>query len=340
MRICIIGHQQADTLESSYQRAFERLGAQVTPFDTDAGQRPYVRLGRLGRAFHRFVPVDAWQRKLNRDLALALRSAQPDLALVFGNAPVLFSTLAFVKSLIDTRFVLVWPDPLTNLQPHVQPAAGLYDGVATYCRASVPVFRQMGFRNVQWVPLAADPALHRMDTIPARFTYDLTFIGARRPEREHVLTTIIRHFPRLKLGVWGTDWHRSQSRALRPFIQARPLRGRAYAETLNRGRINLNCIDSTCFPAANMRFFEVPIAHALQLSSACPEFDGEYVDQQHGLSYADTDTLLNRVEWAMQHEANAIRREGFRHTLAHHTYDHRARQIEQLFWLSTSTSTR
>ncbi len=335
MKICLIGSGRADALEGSYQRAFERLGAEVSVFDMDAHQQPYVRLGKLGRAFHRFVPIDAWQRKLNRDLALALRAAKPDLALVFCNAPVLFGTLAFIKSLSTTRFVLVWPDPLTNLQPHVAQAAPLYDGVATYCRASVPVFSRLGFQNVQWVPLAADPDLHRIDTVPARFTHDLIFIGARRPEREQTLTAIARHFPGLNLRIWGTDWQRSRSRVLRPFVGAEPLRGRAYAEAMNRSRINLNGIDATGFPAANMRFFEVPIAHGLQLSSACPEFAEEYRDGQHGLTYADTDALMSQTEWAMQHDANPIRREGFQYTLAYHTYDHRVSQIRQFFLSST-----
>lgn len=339
MNVSIIGNGQTHTLESSYGRAFERLGAAVRVFDVDAHQRPYVRFGRLGQLVHRFVPIDAWQRKLNRDLALAIRSFRPDLALVFGNAPVLLSTLAYVKSLMDTRFVLVWPDPLTNLGTHVQQVACLYDGVATFSRASVPVLERMGFQNVNWVPLAADPDLHRVDTIPAKFTYDLAFIGALRPEREQILTDIARHFPRLNLRIWGTDWQRSRSRILRPSVDARPLRGGAYAQAINRSRINLNVIDPTGFPAANMRFFEIPIAHGLQLSSPCPEGAETHIDGQHGLSYADADSLRHQIEWAMTHDANAIRREGFRHTLAHHTYAQRAGQIEQLFLSSASLLT-
>lgn len=335
MNVCIVGGKQEYALETSYRRAFEQLGAKISVFDVDAHQKPYLRLGRFGQTFHRFVPIDAWQRKLNRDLALAITAQKPDLVLVFCNMPVLFSTLAFVKSLCNTRFVLVWPDPLTNMQPHVQQAACLYDGVATYCKASIPVFKQMGFQNVQWIPLAADAALHQIDTIPGYFLYDLVFLGAWRPEREKALAAITKHFPSLKIGIWGTQWNRNQTKVLRPYLQAKPIVGRGYATVMNQSRINLNVIDDTCLPAANMRFFEVPITHGLQLHSVCPEFQQEYIDKCHVLNYGTMEEMCSKIEWAMTHQADDIRQEGFRLTLQQHTYHRRAEQL-QAFFLSSS----
>jgi len=335
MRICIVGSKEEHTLEASYKRAFIQLGEEVQVFDIDEYLKPHIRLGRLGQMIHRFMPLDVWQRKLNRELALAIQSQKPDMVLVFCNAPVLFSTLAFAKSLWASRFVLVWPDPLTNMQSHVLDASCLYDGVATYCRASVPVFEKMGFQNVQWIPLAADPDLHRIDIVPGQFLHDLTFLGAWRPEREQTLAVVIKLFPSLRVGIWGTDWTRNQTRTLERYIRPVPLRGRAYAEVMNKSRINLNIIDPTCFPAANMRFFETFIAHGLQLNSACPEFQDTYIDNQHMLSYDSYEELFGKIEWAMSYQANSIRREGFQLTLQQHTYRQRAKQFQECY-LSSS----
>ncbi|WP_345267550.1 CgeB family protein [Nibrella viscosa] len=329
MKVYIIGNSNEYALEASYRRAFQKMGLEVIIFDPVARVRPYIPYARLGSLFHRFVPVDSWQRKMNRELALDIKENHPDLVLSFCNSPVLFSTIAFVRSIVPTRFFLVWPDPLTNLQAHVSEAASLYDGVATYCRASVPIFEQLGFRNVQWIPLAADVEIHCFDVVPSSFAYDLTFLGAWRPERERTLATIAQHFPTLRIAVRGTDWQRNRTSLLRAYIQHKPVRGRDYAAFLNSSRINLNVIDDTCFPAANMRFFEVPIASGLQLVSQCPEMEDNYQNNKHVYYYRGTDDLLGRIERIItsQADANEIRRFGLEHTLKNHTYSQRAEQL-------------
>ena len=329
MTVFIVGHQQPYSLEASYQRAFEAIGVRVRTYAIFEQQEQYVRLGALGRLFHTFVPVDTWQRKLNRELALTIVAEQPDMVLVFCNAPVLAGTLAFVRTLTTIPFVLVWPDPLLNLLPHLYPTAPLYDGVATYCKASISVFEQLGFRNVQWVPLAADETLHNIAQPPTEFDQDLLFIGALRPEREETLATILHLFPSLRLSIWGTDWHRCRHAALRKLAHKKPLTGKDYALALQRSRISLNVIDATCLPAANMRFFEIPMAYGLQLASACPEFDQEYRHQTHLLYYDTTEALADSINWALSHPAQTqeLREAAHLLTLKRHTYQHRAAQL-------------
>ncbi|MEZ0483484.1 CgeB family protein [Fibrella aquatica] len=332
MTVFIVGNQTNSCLEASYRRGFEEQGVRVRTYAIFEHQRNYVRLGTFGKLFHDFVPVEAWQQKLNRELALTIVAEKPDLVLVFGNAPVLSGTLAFVRSLTTIPFVLVWPDPLLNLQAHVQQAALLYDGVATFSRATVPVFEQMQFRHVYWLPLAADPALHGLDSPPNTFSYDLSFVGAWRPEREKALATIKRLFPQLRIGIWGTDWNRCQTVALRSLARNSALRGQAYAQAFNASRINLNVIDDTCYPAANMRFFEIPVAHGLQLASLCPEFQETYRHQEHMLYFSDETQLGNNIEWVLQHpdQAATLRAAGHRQVLQAHTYAHRVAQLIDL----------
>jgi spore maturation protein CgeB len=333
MMVFTVGNQNPFSLEASYKRGFEELGIQVRPFDIFGRQQTYVRLGTLGRLFHTFVPVEAWQRKVNRELALAIIHEQPDLVLVFCNAPVLAGTLAFVRSVASIPFVLVWPDPLLQLQAHVLPNACLYDGVATYARATVPVFEQMGFKNVHWVPLAADETLHGHPTSPQEFRHDLTFVGAWRPEREQALTTIRRLFPSLKMRVQGTDWQKAAERSVRSLTHNKPLRGKHYADAFQTSRINLNVIDDTCRPAANMRFFEISIAQGLQLSSSCPEFADTYRHQRDVLYYSIESELAESIEWVLTNPSAAteIRHNAYALTVKHHTYQHRAKQMLRLF---------
>ncbi|MBO0934969.1 glycosyltransferase [Fibrella sp. HMF5335] len=329
MNIFMVGSSADTALEQSYRRAMEAAGHEVFIYDVVDQFGEFTRFGRLGQIVNQYISVDPWRQKLNRDLSLRIRAGRPDLVLVFGNARILFSTLAFVKSVHDCRFVLVWPDPLTSLQPHVRDAALLYDGVATYCRASVALFERMGFANVQWVPLAADPALHENAAPASQFLYDLTFVGAWRPEREQALATLIRHFPALKMGIWGTSWSRSQSRTLKSHLHPKPLLGRQCAAMFGQSRLNLNVIDDACFPAANMRFFEIPVAHGLQLASACPEMAGTFKANEHILYFTDHDSLCTTVDYALSHPAEmvTIRQAGYDLVRQQHTYAHRTTQL-------------
>ncbi|MBO0952322.1 CgeB family protein [Fibrella forsythiae] len=332
MTIFMIGHNAYTSLECSYGRAFEVMGHTVTIYDVEAEMKRFTRLGWPGHLFNQYITVDAWRQKLNRDLALRLRALQPDLVLVFANARVIFSTLAYVKSLLICPFVLVWPDPLTSLQTHVLNAAPLYDGVATYCQASVPLFQRMGFPNPQWVPLAADTTLHGGEPM-SDFLYDLTFVGAWRPEREEALATITRHFPTRRLGIWGSNWDRSRARQLQMYLHHKPLTGQAYATMFRQSRLNLNVIDDTCYPAANMRFFEIPVAGGLQLVTACPEMAGMFRDNEHVLYAADEDRLSSVIEHTLSHPEQAARIRKAGNELVHqgHTYAHRATQLIDIF---------
>ena len=331
MTVFTVGDQNQFSLESSYRRGFEELGVQVRCFDIFRHQQAYIRLGAVGRLFHAFVPIETWQRKVNRDLALAIMAEKPDLVLVFCNAPVLAGTLAFIRSLTAIPLVLVWPDPLLQLQAHLLPCAPLYSGVVTYSKATIPVFQRLGFQQVQWVPLAADPHLHSLAETNQPHTHDLSFIGAWRPERERILATILHQFPALKLGIWGTNWHRATHRSVRLLARKRPLRGKEYAETIRASRINLNVIDDTGGPAANMRFFELPMARGLQLASRCPEFSDTYQHRQHVLYFSSETDLAESVNWVLAHpkQAAEIRQNGHELTRQQHTYRHRAEQLCQ-----------
>ncbi|XWW46542.1 glycosyltransferase [Fibrella sp. USSR17] len=334
MTICIVGNSSETALEQSYKRALEALGHAVSIYDIEKRAGDFVRFGRLGLVFNQYITVEAWRQKMNRDLALSLRTAQPDLVLVVGNARITFSTLAFVKSVHACLFVLLWPDPLTSLQSHVRESAALYDCVATYSQASVPMFRQLGFTNPHWVPLAADPSLHGYQPTGDEFRYDFSFVGDWRPERERALAVLATQFSGRKLGIWGTNWQRSKSPALKPHLHLTPLRGRDCARLFGQSRLNLNLIDATGYPAANMRFFEILIARGLQVVSACPEMADTFLPDEHALYFDTDESLCVVVDNALRTPTLMadIRQRGYERVQQGHTYLHRAEQLLSLLF--------
>ncbi len=319
-------------LEASYRRAFERLGFEVHWFDTVSAQRKYIRLGKAGQYLNDFIGIQPWIKKMQREFAVQTKNLRPDLILVFCNARIHVNVLAFLKSVLPAKIVLIWPDTLFNIEAHVAQSAALYDGLASYSREAVPVFRRLGFSRVEWIPLAADELLHGGFEVPEQFRYDLTFIGNARPERIRMLESLTRHFPALKMGIWGGGW-RNVSPALKPFVTEKHVYGREFAGLMNASGITLNVIDDTNYPSANMRFFEAPICRSLQLSSACPEWEDEYRDLRHLAYFHNEEELLAKTEHLLTHAqaGREIREAAYALTTERHTYYHRAQQIIQHF---------
>lgn len=104
----------------------------------------------------------------------------------------------------------------------------------------------------------------------------MTFIGGWRPEREAVLAGLAG----LDLKIWGPEWDRrcAGNAVVLKAWQGRPLVGTEFATAVAASKVNLNIIDPTNHPAANMRFFEIPVAGGLQVCSACPEMSGVFRD--------------------------------------------------------------
>ncbi len=320
-------------LEASYKRAFEHLGFEVHWFDTFRSQQKFLHFGQAGRYVNDFIGINAWRKKMQREFVLYAKSHDPEIILVFCNTNIPINCLAFLKSVIRAKIILVWPDTLFNVEAHVATAAPLYDGVASYSRDAQEVFTNMGFKNVNWIPLAADEQLHGQTNKPDGFAYDLCFIGNHRPERARDLESIARQFPKLKLSIWGSTWKKRNHPLLQSYIIEKPLFGQTAAQLMNKSRISLNIIDDTNYPAANMRFFETPIAYAFQLASACPEWEGEYTDMTHLAYYHSTEELFTKIERILSDDALNIdiRRAGHALTKAKHTYSHRAQAIIDRF---------
>ncbi len=169
------------------------------------------------------------------------------------------------------------------------------------------------------------------DSDKARYSADVTFIGGWRPEREAILSTL----GSFDLKIWGPDWGRRchGNRSLLKHWQGRALYEAEFAKAVSNSGINLNIIDPLNFPAANMRFFEIPVAGGLQVSSACPEMKRDFIHGEHLFYYRDADDLTNVIATLMANPPlrRGVAKVGQAKVLASHTYADRVRSILQQF---------
>jgi spore maturation protein CgeB len=192
---------------------------------------------------------------------------------------------------------------------------------------------EMGGRRVVWLPLGADPHLHSPALPCEEFKCDIAFIGQWRPEREEAVLALINQVPGITIKLWGPDWkRRSKNSAIRKAWQGKSLYGKEFAQAIVSAKLNLNIIDDTNYPAANMRFFEIPCAGGLQICSVCPEMETEFENGEaifYFISYSElaktVQSLLNNETKIKQVIINAHNK-----VIAYHTYKHRAQKILEL----------
>lgn len=278
------------------------------------------------------VDVEPWIRKANREMVMQGIEFRPDLVAVIGAQPLRAGALAQLKiACPNASLAFVWPDPLVNLSDTLQGCLRVFDVVATYSSSHVPLIQALGAPHAFWLPLGADEDLHglgnRGSAAERHYEFDVSFIGDWRPEREAALSTLAN----FDLKIWGTEWERRCKE--NPFIkrawEGKPLRGSDYAETIRASKVNINVIDPTCYPAANMRSFEIPIAGGLQLSSPCPEMQSELRNGEHVFYYEDPNELPGLVGSLLADDARRFEVADAAHALvsAKHTYLHRAEAL-------------
>lgn len=345
-RVMLAGRFGPGALELSYESAFRALGYEVARFDLMEAVDRYCRVGWFGRSFNRFVPVEPWVKKANRELVLAAREFEPDLVVAFGPNPIRAGALAQIRASTCASLALVWPDPMQNLPEPQLACLPLYDTIATYSAATVREFEYLGGRNVRWVPFGADPAMYPAGAgiEPSNGTYaaDVSFIGSWRPEREEALKALLAESGSIDVKIWGPEWGRrcrGEPAILRAW-QGRSLYEAEFARAVSASKINLNIIDRTNYPAANMRFFEIPCAGGLQVSSPAPEMEAELEHGKALFYYADPRDLPEMVRDLLADDEmrRAVAGAGHRRVVESHTYADRAARILEALDLAPKAS--
>ncbi len=335
LKVLLVGGFADGALEKSYASAFTAVGSDAHCFNIPAAVRKHTRLGSVGHFFSTFVPIDPWIRKANREMVVMVKDILPDVLVVFSHGLVLAGALAQIRSSTNLKMAYMWPDTLVNLDSKMISSLPLYDLVATYGESTCPVFTLLGAKRAEWVPLGGDPEMHPVpdptESLNEKYKTDICFIGGWRPERERAITAILSRHPDRSMKIWGPDWGRrcrGNKEILRVW-QGRSLFGPEFSLAVASSKINLNIIDDTNFPCANMRFFEIPCAGGLQLCSPCPEMEKEFPHGEGVFYFKDLDDLPEVVGHLLHNPAVGRTAAAAAHekVMNGHTYSHRVRYI-------------
>ncbi len=316
-------------------RALEELGHRVGWIDHSVHDRSYEELAKLDDLRHRQVIQSRLAEVLSQFTLARLAEDPPDVVLALAQAPL---TSVVLEHLRRKKFVCaMWFVENYRHLTYWQQLAASYDYWFVIqrdpCRDAL---RQAGARDVVYVPMAADPLIHRPIELTAdeqeEFGADLSFVGAGYANRRTLLPKLIA--PGWTFRLWGNEWDGAD--ALGSVLQ----RGGARIDTatcmkvFNASRINLNLHSwsgTGLDPQAdfvNPRTFELASCGAFQLvdeRALLPElFSGDEV--RSFKTFDELPSLIRR--WLGDPDARAAAALGARRrVLAEHTYVHRMKDI-------------
>lgn len=270
------------------ERALRALGHTVTYVGLPSGQRP---------GYDNTTPVS--------DVVAALPQS-PDLYLWIDPANRYFPP--GIEDLpIPTACYLID----VHLGTWRQHAARFFDAVFIAQKDYLDRFRQsVGHDQVDWLPLAAAPDVHRQWDLPK--IHDVGFVG--NLNLAHRTTARAR---RLKL-IAG----RFQTNDFYRFYPPEEV-GRVYSQS--RIVFNTSLADDV-----NMRVFEGAACGALVLTDSVANGLGDlFAIGREIVTYADDVDLLGKIAYYLAHEDERaqIARAGYQRAQAQHTYAHRVQTI-------------
>lgn len=335
-----------------WERAMRRRGYELDVFWRNLpgyGSRDIERL-RSDRHSERITPQKLVRAALNRVpprmnpdyrqrnavLLEQARRFQPEILWLIGDNTVIYpDTIARIKDETGCRVLyLSGTSPIVFSHAIERDAARLYDLVLVNDYYHGVQWQELGAPRMKCLPIAAiDPEFHQpaalSDEERQKFKADVTFVGTLVPanlysERVAALAALGDY----EVGIWSvhdvpdTLKHRLRGSAL----------GAEMMRVISGATINLNVHGDFMRYGGNMRLFETAAVGAFQIVDDRPGIREWFTPGEHVVTFGDMDDLREKVAYYLAHpdERAAIAAAARQHVLAHHTYDHRLNNVENL----------
>ena len=337
LRIAVVGPIYGGSLPITgfVVRALESLGHHVRWLDHSVHATSYHQLELLKNSQHRLALQSKYAEMLSRITMAQLAEDPPDLVLSLAQAPLVLPVLEHLRR---KRFMTaMWfVENFRHLTYWQQLAAGYDFWFVIQQEPCLAVLKQAGAKEVRYLPMAADPSVHRplelTQTEREEYGSDVSFVGAGYANRRAIFPRLLGHDWRFKL--WGNEWDGATD--LTSVLQRNGARidTDTCLKVFNGSAVNLNLhswAGTGLDPEGdfvNPRTFELAACGAFQLAdrrSLMPDlFSASEV-----ATVSSSDELPGEIaRWLREPEQRlAMAAQARQRVLAEHTYAHRMRNL-------------
>ncbi len=337
LRIAVVGPIYGGSLPIARYAvsALESLGHDVRWLDHSVHATSYHQLELLKNSQHRLALQSKYAEMLSRITMAQLAEDPPDLVLSLAQAPLILPALEHLrrKKFLTAMWFVENYRHLTYWQ---QLAAGYDFWFVIQQEPCIAALKQAGARDVRYLPMAADPSVHR----PLELTQaereecgsDVSFVGAGYANRREIFPRLLGHDWTFKL--WGNEW--DGATALTPILQRNGARidTDTCQKVFNASAVNLNLhswAGAGLDPDGdfvNPRTFELASCGAFQLTDRRSLMPDLFTASEVA-TVSSSEALPGEItRWLREPEQRVAMAAQARHrVLAEHTYVHRMRAL-------------
>lgn len=322
-RVLLICPFYPGALGVCFARAFESLGFDVFPFDSD---RAYFSAGRFARnrPLRRLLRRVLWDR-MNRSLIEVGRTVKPSILVALKGPFIDARTVVALRSELGVPFVNFYPDnpfcgvPLDPRKTSAQrrdmvDVLRRYDKVFIWGNAVRDELAAQGITSYR-VPFAVDPEMFPADGAESLAPpcgcgafHDVVFIGQHNAKRARHIGSITT----AAAGLWGARWNRARASLALHIVHEAPLFGEQSALVYRKAAVSLNILDDLNMPGHNNRTFEIPASGGIMVSTFTEEQAEFFPEDDAAVYYREPVELDEKIERIMRDAAfqQRLRRNG------------------------------
>lgn len=292
-----------------YQRALERLGATVTPFNLE-------RTGWLDRLTRKDLKVRLEQ---------AIRHADPDIVLITDGEVIREGAVEPLRRVTRARWIHWFPWQ-EGLDETIRRAASTSDQVFVAGAERAAHWSKESGTTIYTLDAGCDPSVHRPLRVREPFRANVVFAGSASPYRVALLSQLVE----FELAVWGPGWMKT---GLREYCRGELLSMdnyvRAYAGATVA--INIHRTERSVHSngAVNARLFEIAGIGVPQAVEDRHDLASHFVPGEEVMTYQGIEELREKVRHALEDQVSRERmaQAARQAALSRHTYMHRMQSL-------------
>ena len=349
-KVLVIGPLSQGALAESYARAFERLGMEVSRFDSE---RALMQASRFAgnRILRHALRLALWNA-VNREAVEVAERVRP--ALIFAVKCSFFhpETVRRIRKSVGVPFVNHYPDhPYIGIRWDPREASALRRdlievlrqySIVWMCEQSLVERLQRDGVEAKYLPFAVDPEISRPQSVAeglhchvCHLTHDVAFVATYTRVRCAEVAAIRKH----TIAIWGNNWPRKWRTLSGQHRVHPPVWGSAVGDIYARAALSLNVLNAENLGAPNMRTFEVPGSGGVMLARYSAEQVEFFPEGEAAVYYRSPAELDDKIAWVLNDpELRARIRRNAARLAAAQTYDVRAAHVLRECGLNFTTS--
>jgi spore maturation protein CgeB len=317
------------SLESFYLNAFSKIKdieAEIIYLNEKEGF--YLRLNqKIQREYYRIIDKSRPANFNSDKLLEVIKRKNPDVIITAKLDILSESFLSKLKSACKILLNINPDHPYVIHKNNIDVLLNTlkyYDAVFTFGKGIIPVYYQLGAKEVYWLPFAYDPEIHFVNKTSG-YIYDCSYFGSWAKIQELYISMLIDE--NYKVGVFGPRWYKSKNKIIvNSWIKDAGM-GKEISMEVSRSRIVFNLIRAEHGCYHSMKTFELPACGAFVITNRSKE-QLEFFPET-AVCYFDTkEELIEKVKFYINKDD--LRNKFIKLSLdfvKNHTYDARATNL-------------